>query len=501
MSPDDLTQRGRHVLSRADVVIYDALADDRLLADVPARCLCLHVGKRGGQPSTPQAEIDRLLVAYCTQGKQIVRLKAGDPFIFGRSASELRALRAAGCTVEVVPGISSVLAAPLLAGIPLTDAALSPGFAAFSGHDLEALDWDALAKLPTLVFLMGGRNLASICDRLQACGKAAETPVAIVRWAGRPEQQVWTGTLSTIVDRTAGERLSPTVMVFGTVVSLREELGATAMTRQSDAATDSQSLKLAGQTILVTRSTGQASEFCDRLEADGAQTIATPALEIVAPSSWQLLDAAIARLREIDWLVLTSSNGVNYFFDRLLELGHDVRAIAHLKIAVVGKKTARALRDRGFHADYIPPDYIADALVEQFPESVAGRTLLFPRVETGGRDVLVRELSEAGATVIEAPAYESRCPVALAPAAADALRRGCVTAVTFASSKTVRYFARLLEQSGHLTLDGVAIASIGPQTTRACQQCFGRCDVEAEEFTLDGLHAALVAWAQGRGGV
>lgn len=482
-----LTQRGRQVLAQAEVLIYDALADYRLLELVPDACLCLDMGKRGGQPSPTQGEIDRLLVAYCGQGRRVVRLKAGDPFIFGRSTSELRALRGANCPVEVVPGISSALAAPLLAGIPLTDNECSRGFGVFTGHDLAALDWLALARLPTVVFLMAGRNLGAICQELINHGKLPNTLVAMIRACGRPEQRVWTATLETIDRQTQGEKRSPTVIVIGEVVSLRDCFGETVMVASK--------MGLQGKTILVTRSTGQSSDFCDRLQGHGAIPLSTPALEIVPPSSWHAVDGAIAQLKQVDWLILTSSNGVEFFLDRLLALGQDLRSLAHLKIAVVGKKTAHVLKQRGLTPDFIPPDFIADSLVERFPESVEGKTLLFPRVETGGRDVLVRQFREAGAKVLEVPAYESRCPEQLDPQALAALRQGRVDVVTFASSKTVRNFAQLVERVGDISLEGVAIASIGPQTSRSCQQAWGRCDIEAKEFTIEGLEQALLHWA------
>ena len=445
-----LTQRGRQVLAQAEVLIYDALADYRLLELVPDACLCLDMGKRGGQPSPTQGEIDRLLVAYCGQGRRVVRLKAGDPFIFGRSTSELRALRGANCPVEVVPGISSALAAPLLAGIPLTDNECSRGFGVFTGHDLAALDWLALARLPTVVFLMAGRNLGAICQELINHGKLPNTLVAMIRACGRPEQRVWTATLETIDRQTQGEKRSPTVIVIGEVVSLRDCFGETVMVASK--------MGLQGKTILVTRSTGQSSDFCDRLQGHGAIPLSTPALEIVPPSSWHAVDGAIAQLKQVDWLILTSSNGVEFFLDRLLALGQDLRSLAHLKIAVVGKKTAHVLKQRGLTPDFIPPDFIADSLVERFPESVEGKTLLFPRVETGGRDVLVRQFREAGAKVLEVPAYESRCPEQLDPQALAALRQGRVDVVTFASSKTVRNFAQLVERVGDISLEGVAIS-------------------------------------------
>ncbi|MBP0000936.1 MAG: uroporphyrinogen-III C-methyltransferase [Cyanobacteria bacterium SID2] len=494
---DYLTVRGRRLLTRADVLIYDALADDRLLEWVPSSCLCLDVGKRGGKPSTPQSDIDRLLVAYCTQGKQVVRLKAGDPFVFGRSASEIRALKAANCPFEVVPGISSVLAAPLLAGIPLTDTQLSSGFAASSAHDPDALPWDALAQLDTLVFLMGGRKLAAICQRLTQAGKLPQTPIAIVRWAGRSQQRVWTGTLDNIVNRTAGESLSPAVIVVGEVVQLRDALWCDVWNTVEESMVD-ETRPLAGKTVLVTRSTGQSSDFQGMLSAAGANALSTPALEIGPPSSWEALDAAIDRRSEFDWVIFSSSNGVDFLFDRLQNKGLDARALAGLKIAVVGRKTAKSLDRRGLQPDFIPPDFVADSLVEHFPEPVAGRRFLCPRVETGGRELLMRQFTEAGAQVTMVPAYESRCPAALTPEALSALRQGTVDVVTFASSKTVKNFDRLVEAAGGISLEKVALASIGPQTTESCLKYFDRCDLEAEEFTIDGLYQSIVRWADSR---
>ena len=218
---DFLTVKGQRLLSLAEVIIYDALVDDALLEIVPVDCLKLDVGKRGGKPSTPQAEINRLLVAHCQQGKQVVRLKSGDPFIFGRSSSEIQALREAKCGFEVVPGISSALAAPLLADIPLTDPVLSRCFAVFSAHEPELLDWQSLAHIDTLAILMGAAHLPEIVDRLIQQGRSPQTPIAIIRWAGHPEQQIWTGTLEAIVHQTTRQALSPCVIVIGEVVGLQ----------------------------------------------------------------------------------------------------------------------------------------------------------------------------------------------------------------------------------------------------------------------------------------
>ena len=482
-----LTLRAKYLLSRAEVTIYDALTDAQLLCLLPPDCLRLDVGKRGGSVSTSQTEIDRLLVTHCQQGKQVVRLKGGDPFIFGRANSEIQALRQAGCDFEVVPGISSALAAPLLAGIPLTDRELSRCFAVLSAHDPSALNWQALAQIDTLVILMGGRNLAEIVEQLQANGRSPSEAIAIIRNAGGRQQQVWCGTLAGIVEQTAGITLSPAVMVVGQVVNLRSVM-------------QSPPLPLSGKTVLVTRSADQSSQFTQLLQAQGATVLEMPALEIRPPASWQGLDGAIAHLADFDWLILASANGVQYFFGRLTTFGRDGRALAGVKIAVVGKKTAAFLKNYGLQPDFIPPNFVADSLVENFPESLLGKKVLFPRVASGGREVLVQELAAQGAEVTEVAAYQSVCPEVIEPMVWTALEKRVLDIITFASSKTVQNFYDLVIQEigdrSDLTIDSllenVCLASIGPQTSKTCQQLLGRVDVEAKEYTLEGLTEALI---------
>lgn len=224
-----LTLRAHQLLGRAEVLVYDALVDGELLTLPPASCRRFDVGKRGGQPSMSQAMINQLLVEQCQQGKQVVRLKSGDPFIFGRSAAEIQALRAAGCAFEVVPGLSSALTAPLLAGIPLTDPVLSRCFAVLSAHEPDALDWETLTQLETLVILMGGRYLAEIVAQLQRYGRSPQTPIAVIQWAGQPRQQIWLGTLADILDKTREQILSPCVITIGEVVGLQPYLQPTAL--------------------------------------------------------------------------------------------------------------------------------------------------------------------------------------------------------------------------------------------------------------------------------
>jgi uroporphyrinogen III methyltransferase / synthase len=491
-----LTVRARQILSQAEVLIYDALVDRQLLELVPERCIRIDVGKRGGQPSMPQLEIDRLLVEHAKTDRTVVRLKSGDPFIFGRVTSELDALIAADCSYEIVPGLSTALVAPLLAAIPLTDPVLSRGFAVITAHFPDDLDWDALARMPTLVILMGAHTLGQVVDRLLKHDRSVNTPIAVIRWAGTPQQQVWVSDLKHILDETHHIELSPAVIVVGQVVRLREYLNRAAPTSPiSPDVGESEgesSTALAGKTILVTRAAGQASEFSQMLRSRGANVIEIPTLEIVPPTSWQDLDREIARIGDFDWLVLTSTNAVEYFFERLHQAGKDSRALAGVNIAVVGQKTAKSLRQYGITADFIPPDFVADALVANFPTSPAGQRILFPRVETGGREVLVREFTELGATVVEVAAYQSQCPLEVDPVALSALQSRQIDIITFASSKTVKNFCQLIGSSlpaGWQT--DVTIASIGPQTSATCHELFGKVDIEATEYTLPGLVAAL----------
>jgi uroporphyrin-III C-methyltransferase len=228
-SIEHLTVQAHKLLTQAEVLIYDALVGEALVDLVPATCLKREVGKRGGEASTPQTEINRLLVEYGRQGKQVVRLKSGDPFIFGRSTAEIQALNEAGCDFEVIPGLSSALVAPLLSGIPLTDPVLSRCFAVMTAHDPDALEWEALAQLETLVILMGAKHLADIIEQLLRHGRSLDTPIAIIQWAGQPQQRIYTGSLGSILRQTAHESLSPAVIVVGEVVSLRPYLQATAV--------------------------------------------------------------------------------------------------------------------------------------------------------------------------------------------------------------------------------------------------------------------------------
>jgi uroporphyrinogen III methyltransferase / synthase len=503
---DFLTVAGQAILSTADVLIYDALIDPKLLTLTPKTCIHLWAGKRGQAPSTPQAEINQLLITYCQQGKRVVRLKSGDPAIFGRVASEVQALRESNCAYEVWPGLSSALAAPTLAGIPLTDSILSRSVTIVSAHDLAALDWELMMRSESLVILMGGRSLPTLIQSLQDHGKPADTAIAIIKWGGWSQQQVWVGTLETILKQTQGETLSPTVMVIGKVVQLRETLGIPNVSALMSPplptmSKSSASSPLAGLTILVTRSASQAPTFRQSLEAQGATVLEMAALEIGPPSSWDALDGAIAQLSTFDWLFLTSANGVEYFFERLSAQGQDARALAGVKIAVVGRKTAASLQAKGITPDFIPPNYVADDLVAHFPDpdQLDHLRCLFPRVESGGREVLVQQLTAKGVAVVEVPAYQSQRPADIDPQILAALQQQTIDVITFASSKTVEHFWQLLQQSPQSAamdwnqiLKPTKLASIGPQTSKTCHRLLNRVDIEAQEYTLEGLIQSII---------
>ncbi len=491
----DLTLRAIACLQQAEVILYDALIHPSLLDIAPPQCLKIPVGKRAGGTAMPQTTINQLLCDYGQRYGRVVRLKSGDPGLFGRLQQELEAVLAAGLTVDVVPGISSALGAPLLAGLCLTAKGVSQSVGIFSGHAPETLPWSNLAQLETLVILMASRSLRAILEALIAAGRSPQDGLAIVQWAGQPQQQTWFGTLADYLQLPQCPDLSPAVVIIGAIAQKRYPLTRLDLSLPNLLAClcPMPDLPLAGQTVLVTRAANQASTFTQQLQAAGARVLELPTLEIVPPSSWQPLDQALAHLAQFDWLILTSHNAVTFFMERLQHQGKDSRTLASLKIAVVGEKTAQTLQTYGLVADFIPSEFVADALVKEFPVPVTGLQILFPRVESGGRPILVETFTAAGAHVTEVPAYESRCPQQIDPTILSALRAGAVTAVTFTSSKTVKHFCQLVGADAKSLLQSVQIASIGPQTSQTCRDLLGRVDCEAQEHSLEGLLQCLIS--------
>ncbi|HIK26415.1 MAG: uroporphyrinogen-III C-methyltransferase [Thermosynechococcus sp. Uc] len=488
-----LTLEAWTCLQQAEVVLYDALISPSLLELTPRECLRVAVGKRARAEALSQAEINQLLVNYGRQYRRVIRLKSGDPGLFGRLHQELEAVLKADLEAVVIPGVSSALAAPLLAGLCVTAKDVSQSVAILSGHAPETLPWSAIAQMETLIFLMATRSLRSIVEQLLKQGRSPTEGLAILQWVGQPQQQFWLGTLEGYLNTPHFPDMAPAVVVIGAIAQKRYPLASLPWALPDVLSTVPVSMsRLHGKTILVTRAASQASSFCEQLKAAGASVLEMPTLEIVPPSSWQPLDQALAQLDTFDWLVLTSHNAVTFFMERLQHHGKDSRALAGLKIAVVGSKTAQTLSSYGLMADFMPSEFVADALVAEFPQPIAGLRFLFPRVETGGRAVLVEAFTAAAAEVVEVPAYNSRCPQGVDAEVLAALQAGQVDMVTFTSSKTVQHFCQLVGAKAAELLRNVQIVSIGPQTSQTCRQLLGRVDVEATEYTLEGLVQALL---------
>jgi uroporphyrinogen III methyltransferase/synthase len=483
--PGLFTLKGKRCLEGADVVAYDALANQRLLAYAKPGCELIYVGKRGGQHALPQEEIGRLLIQRARAGKIVARLKGGDPFIFGRGGEEAEELVAAGVPFEVVPGVTSAVAAPAYAGIPLTHRDFTSTVAFVTGHEDPAKEdtgiaWDKIATgIGTLVFFMGVGRLSEIVAQLVKHGRSADTPAALIRWGTRPEQAVVTGTLANLEYRCTGIK-PPALIVVGEVVRLRDTLRWF------------EDKPLFGKRILITRAREQASAFAQRLEAQGAEVIEFPAIRIEPPESWEPLDAAIGRLREYQWVIFTSVNGVRLFWDRLRTAGRDLRELAGITVCAIGPATAAALLDRGIRADVVPSEFTAEGLVEAVgTERIRGARVLVARAAEA-REVLPEELTRQGAFVDVVPAYRTVKSASNAGEVRDLLQERRIDAVTFTSSSTVRYFLDLLGEDAQNLLRGVVVASIGPITAETAARHGLHSHIVPESYTIPALADALV---------
>lgn len=487
--PSLITLRGVECLQRAEVVVYDYLANEQLLCHAPESAERIYAGKIGGRHNQGQDEINSLLVAKARAGKVVVRLKGGDPFVFGRGGEECEALREAGIPFEVVPGVTAAVGASAYAGIPLTHRDITASVAFVTGHegkDKEEsnIDWDRLSLGGgTVVFYMGVTTLRSNMRRMLDHGRAPGTPVALVRWATAPCQQVLVGTLADIADRAEECGFKPpAITIVGEVVALREKLQWF------------ERRPLCGTKIVVTRAAEQAGEFSAKLAARGATVLECPTIRLVDPESWQLLDLALRELSSYDWVVLTSGNAVRYFFQRLDALGLDARALAGCRVCAVGPKTADEIRFFGIKPDLVPNDYKAEGVVEEFSRlDMQGSRVLFPRADKS-RDVIPRELKRMGAHVDSPVAYRNIFPDRLPPETLFALEKRSVDCITFTSSSTVQNLAAMLGEELMLDmLKGVTVASIGPITSKSCRDLGLKVDIEPESYTLDALADALEA--------
>ncbi|MDW7674372.1 MAG: uroporphyrinogen-III C-methyltransferase [Bacillota bacterium] len=482
--PGLITVKGLECIKKADVLVYDRLASSRLLAHARPDAELIFVGKSPDRHVLRQEEINQVLVDKAKENKIVTRLKGGDPFIFGRGGEEAEVLLEHGIKFEIVPGITSAISVPAYAGIPVTHRDFTASFAVITGNEdpnkeESNIHWDKIATgVGTLIFLMGMGNLPKIVAKLIEHGRAKDTPIALIRWGTRPEQQTLVGNLDNIVQKsTEAQFKNPAIIIVGEVVTLREKLQWF------------ENKPLFGKRVLVTRSRSQASDFAKRIEELGGEPFEFPTIEIESPD-YQGLDQSINKIEEYNWIIFTSVNGVQSFFNRLFKLGKDIRELQNASICAVGPKTKEALEEKGLIVDYIPGEYRAEAIIEGLQGKVmAGHKVLLPRADIA-RKVLPKALTEMGALVDDEVAYVTKRSDANGIILKQMLADKEVNVITFTSSSTVKNFVELLgvekEELAQL-LTGVFVASIGPITTATAEELGIKVDAQAEEYTIDGL--------------
>ena len=483
--PGLITVKGLRRLQKADVVVYDRLVDARLLEHAREDAERVYVGKGPDQHAMSQEEINRLLVDCASQGQIVVRLKGGDPFVFGRGGEEALALAEAGLDFEVVPGVTSAVAAPAYAGVPVTHRGVASSVTIVSASEDptkegSSVRWDALAKTGgTIVALMGWSALDKVTKTLIAEGMSPDTPVALVHWGTEPHQKTVSGTLRDIRSKgTEAGLTSPVTAVIGEVADLRERI------RWFD------EKPLFGKTVLVTRSRSQASALSSLLEDEGARAIELPTIRFERAEPFTEMDLAIESLGEFQWVVFTSANGVEAFFDRMKELGRDARQFGGANVASIGPATSAALAKRGVIADLVPREYVAESLLESLAERVRpGDKILLPRADIG-RNVLEEGLAVMGAQVQRVVAYRTVTPPESKQLATELLSGGSVDVVTFTSSSTVENLIGILEGDAS-KLNGAVVACIGPITAASADAAGLKVDVVASEHTIPGLVEAI----------
>ena len=484
--PSLITVRGLRCVESADVLVYDRLVDRRVLERAAPDAELIDVGKVPGDGGNTQAQINSLLATKANQGKRVVRLKGGDPFVFGRGGEEALALEEAGVAFEVVPGVTSAVAAPAYAGIPLTHRGLASSFTVVTGSEMPgkdgaSVDWEALAKQGgTLVVLMGWENLQSIVEALMRYGRTPNTPVALVRWGTEPYQQTVTGTLSDIVAIAGKSGLKPPVVaIVGEVVRLRQSL------RWFD------NRPLTGKRVLVTRTRSQAGALSELLVERGAEAIELPTIEMRPMNDLPDLDLALEDLGSYEWVVFTSVNAVDAVFGRLNALGLDTRAFHPIRVVAIGAATADRLGQRGIVPDLVPDRSVSEALVDALGRrGLSKGKVLLPRADIG-REELATGLSALGAEVTEIPVYRT-VPASDSGPRLERIFADGIDVATFTSSSTATNLVRLL--NGHLDrLSEATVACIGPVTAETARELGLKVDVISEEQTIPGLVHALEA--------
>lgn len=486
--PGLLTLKGRECLARADLVLYDGLVNPLLLAHTRAQAVRTCRSEEEHGRLIRQTEINNQLIAAARAGQTVVRLKGGDPFIFGRGGEEAAALAAAGISFEVVPGVTAAVAASAYAGISLTHRDCASAVAFVTGHEdpqkpESSLDYQALAAFPgTLVFYMGLHRLPQIAEALVSAGKRPDVPAAVVCRGTTPAQRSVAATLRDLPEAARKANLhAPSIIIVGECV------------RQRDAISWFESKPLFGRRVGVTRPTGQCEPIIERLFELGAQPVLMPTIEILPPANWSEVDRTLARLRDFDWIVFTSANGVRALFGRLWDTGGDVRQFGTAKLAVIGEGTAQALAEYRLRADVVPQSFRAEALAESLRPLVAGKRVLWARASRG-RDVLPLELRSAGALLEELVVYRNSDVERFEPATVSALESGDVDWIGLSSPSIARSLARLLPEGARAHLgEKIRLASISPVTSAAAMEIGLPIAAEATEYTWKGILDAIVA--------
>ncbi|MBT3922657.1 MAG: uroporphyrinogen-III C-methyltransferase [Nitrospina sp.] len=484
-----LTLSGKQWLQKADVVLYDHLVNPDMIRFTQKSTEIIYVGKKEGVASMEQEQINDLLISKAREEKIVVRLKGGDPFIFGRGGEEIQAVQAAGIPFIIAPGVTSVTGVAAYAGIPLTHRHLSSTLSIITGSNEKNqgdihIDWEKIAaRSGTLVFLMGARKLPLIVEKLIKFGKSPDTPIAVIQWGTTARQKTWTGTLGTIVEISAKDKiLPPALTIIGEVVSLKSKIEWY------------EHLPLFGKTVVVTRKGDQADSMIDRLRELGAEPFFFPVIETIAPDDWSPLDNALNNLSQYDGLIFTSVNGVRFFAERLKTMDQDIRELKGARVYTIGPKTAEAVRDLGIRVDVIPEKFVAESLIDSIGNA-DGKRFLIPRA-TVARETLPEQLRKMGALVDVVPAYKTVLPSQSVDVLEKRLKKGSVDVITFTSSSTVTNFLALTGEQLLPAIKNTTIACIGPITAKTAREAGLNVEIMPEQYTVSSLMDAIEIFYQ-----
>ncbi len=499
-----LTIKGLRCLQKADVVVYDFHLNAQILNYINQKAEFIYAGKRGGHHTMTQDEINDVLLQKAKEGKTVCRLKGGDPFIFGRGGEEAEVLANAGIEFEIVPGVSSSVAAPAYAGIPLTHRLYSSSFAVVPGYEdvtkkESAIDWGKLATgVGTLVFLMAVKNIDQITQKLIENGRTPDTPVAVIRWGTRPDQKTLIGTLQNIAEVIKEKEIKPpAVMIVGEVVKLRDKLKWY------------EKKPMFGQRILVTR---EHMEGFEPLEELGAEIIDFPTITIVPPVNYDDLDKCIDMIETYSWMIFTSRNGVKYFFKRYFEKDKDIRELKGVKICAIGTKTASEIRKYGLKVDMVPEDFRAEGLIEAFMalqknqnlgtvnqnlKTFTGIKFLLPRAEKA-REIFPEKIRELGGEIDVPVTYRTIKPEYHGKRLRRFLKEGRISIATFTSAATFNNFVEIMGPDSEELLRGVIIAVIGPITANAVKKTGLPVHIMPEQSTVDAMVAEIIKWVESK---